>query len=150
MGLILSIDDIHDHMKQLGILNEQTERTLVYAQISPSVGDLLLLGAYTQLIKGGYFVMCLETDSIIMIPLGKLSGKINKKSEPIIIPHTELEGVQVKKGKLLYKVLLLSEEHELPLQLSKVTMGMKWHKNHLEHTMNELEKLQEMIGDGKQ
>lgn len=149
MGLILSIDEIHEHMAQLGSLNERTERTLVYAQLAPSVGEFFLLGAYAQLIKGGYFVMSLEEDSIIIIPLGKLSGKINKKSEPIIIPHEELDGIQLKKGMMIYKVLLLSEEHELPLRLSKVTMGMKWHKENLEHTMDELEKLQQKIGDGR-
>lgn len=149
MALVLTIKEIIEHLEQLGLWNPATERTVVYAQVNPSMGQFFLFGAYAQLIKGKYFVMCLEENRVILIPLSKLSGKIDKKLEPIFIPHEELEGVYIKRGKMMHTVIFIGEEEELPLNLSKVAVGMKWHKNNLETVMTELEALQGVVGTGE-
>lgn len=149
MGLVLSFEEIQEHMNQHGLWNSYTEQTVIYAQVNPTAGQVFLFGGYAQLLKGQYYVMSLEKDRIILLPLGKLSGKIDKKLDPVIIPHEELEGIYIKKGKMMNTVILLGEEEELPLKISKVVMGMKWHKERLDFTMQELEKLQEVVGNGE-
>lgn len=149
MGLILSIDEINEHMDQLGLLNPQTKRTLVYGQVMPNAGQLFLFGAYAQLVKGAYFVMSLEENRIILIPLSKISGKIDKKAEPIFIPHEELEGIILKNGMMMHSATFLGKEQELTLKFAKNGIGMKWHKENLNNTMRELEKLQKVVGTGE-
>lgn len=148
MGLVLTIDEIHTHLTELGLMSPELEETLVYAQVTPSAGSLFLFGAYAQMLKGAYFVMGLEKERIVLIPLNKISGKIDKKLEPIFIPHEELDGVFIKRGKIQHSVTFLGEDQELPLKLGNIVMGMKWHKEHLQHTLGELEKLQKVVGDG--
>lgn len=139
MALTLQEADVLARLEEFGLRNANTEQTMVYAQVMPNMGSYFLLGPYAQLFKGQYFVMCLDGDRVILIPLGKLSGKIDKKLDPIVIPQEELEQVTIKRGRMMHTVKLKGEGMELPLKLSKVAMGLSWHKNNLERTMEQLQ-----------
>ncbi|APZ49461.1 hypothetical protein BW721_07090 [Jeotgalibaca sp. PTS2502] len=140
MGLILTIDEIHEHMEGLGLLNEQTSKSLLYGQVMPTTGQWLFFGNYALLAKGAYYVFAMEEERIILIPLGKMSGKINKKVDPIFIPFDELEEIKIKGG-LMHSVTFLSQENELTLKFAKHGLGMKWHKENLERTMADIHQL---------
>lgn len=140
MGLILKEEDIIEYLQENKLLNLSTKHTIVYAQIMPSVGQFFLFGAYAQLVKGDYFAMCLDEEQVILIPLSKVSGKINRKVEPIMIPFEDIERVHIKKGVLMYTITLFGKEgEEVPLKLSKQSIGMAWHKNHIENVLERLQ-----------
>lgn len=131
MGLILSIGEIHDHLAEHELLTRQVKDTLVYAQVMPSVAQYLLLSSYAMLINGAYFVMALQEDRIVIIPLNKITGKIDKKLAPIFIPHDELVEVTIKKGKIMDSITFSGEDQELTVKISKIIMGMSWHKENI-------------------
>ncbi|UJF15549.1 hypothetical protein LZ578_11390 [Jeotgalibaca sp. MA1X17-3] len=140
MGLVLKEEDIKEYLQEKGLLNSFTKDTIVYAQIMPSAGQFFLFGAYTQLVKGDYFAMCLDEKQIVLIQLNKLSGKINRKIEPILLPFEEIKSVHIKNGILMYTITLFGEKgEEVPLKLSKTSIGMAWHKNHLENVLKRLQ-----------
>ncbi|MGO4994194.1 hypothetical protein [Jeotgalibaca porci] len=131
MGLILKIEEVHEHLAAFNLLTPELQETLVYAQVMPSTGQFLLFGAYATLINGAYYVMGLEKERVVLVPLNKLTGKIDKKIEPIFIPHGELVDVQCKKGRMMNSVTFTGDEQELTVKISKVAMGMRWHKDNI-------------------
>lgn len=141
MGLMLQEAEVLARLEEFGLRNENTEQTMVYAQVMPNMGSYFLWGPYAQLVKGQYFVMCLDEDRVILIPLGKVSGKIDKKLDPIVIPKEELDEVKVKRGRMMHTVKLKGDEVELPLKLSAIAMGLPWHKRNLGRVMEELQVL---------
>lgn len=141
MGLILSHEEILDYLEENNLRNDLTEGALVYAQVMPSAGQFLLFGPYAQLVKGSYFVLTVDKERLILIPLHKLTGKIDRKVDPMFIPFAEIEQIKIKNGLLWYTVTIVGEGQELPLKLSKNAVGMKWHKNNLEPTIHILENM---------
>lgn len=140
MGLILKEEDIVEYLQEKELFSPSTKDTIVYAQIMPSAGQFFLFGAYAQLVKGDYFAMCLDEKRIILIQLSKVSGKINRKIEPIFIPFEEIKKVHIKNGVLMYTITLFGDEgEEVPLKLSKTSIGMAWHKNHIENVLKRLQ-----------
>ena len=142
MALILKEEDVKEYLEKEGMLNSFTEDTIVYAQILPSTAQFFILGASAQLVKGNYFAMCIDKNQIILIQLSKITGKINQKVEPMIIPFDEINSVHIKDGLLLYTITFQGEEGEkLSLKLSKKAVGMQWHKNNLEPVLQRLRNL---------
>lgn len=141
MSLVLKKEDVVEYLEEKGLLNSFTKETIVYAQIMPSTAQVFLLGAYAQLVKGNYFAMCIDEKRVILIQLSKVSGKINRKVDPMFIPFEEIEDVKIKNGILMYTVTIQGEGQELPLKLSKKALGMKWHVANLEHVLTRLENL---------
>ncbi len=145
MGLMLSEKEIIAYLDANSLLNPMTESTAVWAQIMPSTGSLLVFGAYAQLLKGSYFVLCMEQDKVILLPVHKVTGKMDYKKEPLIIPFEELDSVEVGKNMLLHKVTFTAGEQILPLKINKMATGTKWHKNHLEKALAEVEKCRAIV-----
>lgn len=139
MALTLQEQDILKRLEEFGLRNEQTEQTAVYGQVMPSAGSYFFLGPYAALLKGQYFVLCLDEDRVILLPLGRLSGKIDKKLDPVIIPFQDLEEVKLKDGKLMQTVTLIGDGVKLPLKLSKVAVGLGWHKRNLPNVWQQLQ-----------
>lgn len=145
MGLMLSENEIVEYLDTKGLLSSMTESTAVWAQIMPSVGSLLVFGAYAQLAKGSYFILCMENDKVILLPVHKVTGKMDSKKEPLIIPFEELESVEVGKNSLMHKVTFTAGEQILPLKINKQAMGTKWHKNHLKKALTEIAKCEASV-----
>lgn len=145
MGLMLSEKEILANLEANGLLSPMTESTAVWAQIMPSTGSLVLFGAYAQLAKGSYFILCMEQDKVILLPVHKVTGKIDAKKEPIIMPFEELDSVEVGKNALLHKVTFTAGERVMPLKINKFAAGTKWHKNNLETALAEIEKCQTLV-----
>ena len=138
MGLMLSEKEILANLEVNGLLSPMTESTAVWAQIMPSTGSLVLFGAYAQLAKGSYFILCMEQDKVILLPVHKITGKMDSKKEPIIMTFEELDSVEVGKNALLHKVTFTAGERVMPLKINKVAAGTKWHKDHLEKALTEI------------
>ncbi|MER2226629.1 MAG: hypothetical protein ABS916_06180 [Carnobacterium sp.] len=145
MGLMLSEKEILANLEDNGLLSPMTESTAVWAQIMPSTGSLVLFGAYAQLAKGSYFILCMEQDKVILLPVHKVTGKIDAKKEPIIMPFEELDSVEVGKNALLHKVTFTAGERVMPLKINKIAAGTKWHKNNLEKALAEIKKCQTLV-----
>ena len=145
MGLMLSEKEILANLEANGLLSPMTESTAVWAQIMPSTGSLVLFGAYAQLAKGSYFILCMEQDKVILLPVHKVTGKIDAKKEPIILPFQELDSVEVGKNALLHKVTFTSGERVMSLKISKFAAGTKWHKNNLEKALAEIKECQAYV-----
>lgn len=145
MGLMLSEKEIMTYLDAKGLLSPMTESTAVWAQIMPSVGSLVVFGAYAQLLKGSYFILCMEEDKVVLLPVHKVTGKMDTKKEPIIIPFEELDSVEVGKNVLLHKVTFTAGEQVMPLKINKIAAGTKWHKNNLEKALVEIEKCQIVV-----
>lgn len=139
MGLMLQEEEVLARLEEFGLRNANTAETMVYAQVMPNMGAYFLWGAYAQIVKGQYFVMCLDEDRVILLPLGKISGKIDKNLDPIVVPMAELDEIQVKRGRMMHTVKLKGDEMELPLKLSAIAMGLPWHKRNLDRVMKQLQ-----------
>lgn len=145
MGLILQIDEVHEHLKSHNLLTPELKETLVYAQVMPSTGQLLLFGQYAALINGAYYVMGLEADRAVLVPLNKLTGKIDKKVDPVFIPYTELVDVHVKNGRIMNSVTFTGDEQELTVKITKMALGMRWHKENMQRFMDGVKALEAKI-----
>lgn len=145
MALVLKVEEIHQHLSDYDLLNPQIKETLVYGQVMPSTGQLLLLGAYATLINGAYFVMGLEKDRVVLIPLHKITGKIDKKLDPIFIPHEDLVDIFVKDGRMMNSVTFTGEDQQLTVKISKIVMGMPWHKANIARFMEGIRKLEAKV-----
>ncbi|MGP6140123.1 MULTISPECIES: hypothetical protein [unclassified Jeotgalibaca] len=145
MALVLKVEEIYQHLSEYDLLNPQIKQTLVYAQVMPTTGQFLLLGAYATLISGAYFVMALEEERVVLIPLHKITGKIDKKLAPIFIPREELVDVYVKEGRMMNSVSFTGEDQQLTVKLSKVVIGMAWHKENMSRFMAGIRRLEEKV-----
>lgn len=87
----------------------------------------------------------MEQDKVILLPVHKVTGKVDAKKEPIILPFEELDSVEVGKNVLLHKVTFTAGERVMPLKINKVATGTKWHKNNLEKALAEIEKCQTFV-----
>lgn len=143
--MILKIEEVHQHLEERNILTPELKETLVYAQVMPSTGQLLLFGSYATLMNGAYYVMGLEADRVVLVPLNKLTGKIDKKIEPIFIPHEELVDVYSKKGRMMNSVTFTGDEQALTLKISKVALGMRWHKDNMQRFMDGVRELEAKV-----
>ena len=145
MGLILQIEEVHQHLEDHSLLTPELKETLVYAQVMPSTGQLLLFGSYATLMNGAYYVMGLEAERVVLVPLNKLTGKIDKKVEPVFIPHEELVDVYSKKGRMMNSVTFTGDEQALTVKISKVALGMRWHKEHIQRFMDGVMELEAKV-----
>lgn len=141
MGLILTHEEIVAYLQEQGLHHPLIEETLVYAQVMPTVGQFFLFGQYAQLVKGSYFVLGLDEDQVVLLPLHKVTGKIDRKVEPMFIPFNKIDDIKIKNGMMWYSVTIQGEGHELPLKLAKHALGMKWHKNNLAPVLKMLENI---------